>query len=280
MLQNSAMFQSMATVCGWFFLFETLPSCNRIEWLSNPLPVNLISISYGATAGWPSSAALLLKSDQLTPLSCGALSNDQLSWIGSLMGIGGLIGSILFGWLADRAGRKLTLCLIALPAIVGEHNTNTIAFVGFRLTVKVCKFGGLILCLWLVRAFRRSAAGSWSSWPPELSICTYRACWVASRRAARSCWCRCLWPKSPKIGESLNALTPRRGSRCGGGQFIGSTLARARARIWCVCVVFAETWTWPQSDKNATLFWFYEAHCSYRCTHAQPPGGEWKITCR
>lgn len=88
--------------------------------------MNLISISYGTTAGWPSSAVLVLKSEQLTPLAGGALSAEQLSWVCSLMGIGGLCGSVLFGWMSDRVGRKTTLCLLAFPSIVSEWDFDFI----------------------------------------------------------------------------------------------------------------------------------------------------------
>lgn len=83
--------------------------------------MNLISISYGTFAGWPSAAFLVLSSKD-TPLDSGPLSEEQLSWIGSLLGIGGLVGSILFAWLSNLVGRKLALSLVAFPAIVSKKD--------------------------------------------------------------------------------------------------------------------------------------------------------------
>ena len=80
--------------------------------------MNLISISYGNSAGWTSSNYLLLNSEENTPLECGPLSTEQLSWIGALLGVGGLVGSLFFGWLADTIGRKYCLCLISIPSMV------------------------------------------------------------------------------------------------------------------------------------------------------------------
>lgn len=86
--------------------------------------VNLISISYGTSAGWPSASSVWLLSDKLSPLAGDAAAADhltamnQLSWIAALMGVGGLVGSILFGWLSNHTGRKISLCLLAVPSIV------------------------------------------------------------------------------------------------------------------------------------------------------------------
>lgn len=43
---------------------------------------------------------------------------SEIAWIGSIMGIGGLIGTLIVGWLADFAGRKNSLLLMAVPQIV------------------------------------------------------------------------------------------------------------------------------------------------------------------
>lgn len=52
------------------------------------------------------------------PLPTGRLSIDEIAWIGSIMGIGGLFGTVLFGWFADRIGRKNSLLATAVPQIV------------------------------------------------------------------------------------------------------------------------------------------------------------------
>lgn len=83
-----------------------------------PFSVNTISVCYGASAGWPSSSFLLLQSDELTPLSSGALSKEEMSWIASILCIGGFVGTILFGLLADVLGRKYILCFQGIPSIV------------------------------------------------------------------------------------------------------------------------------------------------------------------
>lgn len=45
---------------------------------------------------------------------------NEIAWIGSILGIGGLIGTILVGWIADHIGRKNSLLALAVPQIVSS----------------------------------------------------------------------------------------------------------------------------------------------------------------
>lgn len=78
---------------------------------------NIITIAYGATCGWPSASFLILKTNE-TPLPSGPLTTDQLSWVGSLLCVGGLLGNILFGWWSNNYSRKMLLMIIPIPQIV------------------------------------------------------------------------------------------------------------------------------------------------------------------
>ncbi|XP_055640539.1 facilitated trehalose transporter Tret1-2 homolog [Toxorhynchites rutilus septentrionalis] len=79
--------------------------------------VNLLSISYGFTCGWTSPSFPILESWD-TPLLSGPISSEEGSWIGASLCIGGFIGNLVSGWMADRYGRKLTACLAAIPQII------------------------------------------------------------------------------------------------------------------------------------------------------------------
>lgn len=82
-------------------------------------------MSYGATCGWPSAAYSVLQSNE-TPLVSGRMSVEELSWMVSIMCIGGFFGNIFFGCIADRWGRKLPLLGIAMPMTVSLtiHSCN------------------------------------------------------------------------------------------------------------------------------------------------------------
>lgn len=79
---------------------------------------NLLCLSYGLATGWTSAAVPLLLSDK-TPLGCGKITNDEASIIGSILTIGGLAGTLMFGFAANEIGRKNSIFLIAFPQIVG-----------------------------------------------------------------------------------------------------------------------------------------------------------------
>lgn len=60
----------------------------------------------------------LLKSAQ-SPLKSGPITNEEASIIGSMLTVGGLFGTLLFGYAANKIGRKKSIFLMAFPQIVG-----------------------------------------------------------------------------------------------------------------------------------------------------------------
>lgn len=78
---------------------------------------NLLCFTYGLAVGWPSASLPLLKSDE-TPLAAGPLSLFEASWIGSILCVGGALGTIFYGWFSERFGRKPAIMTAAIPAVV------------------------------------------------------------------------------------------------------------------------------------------------------------------
>lgn len=79
-------------------------------------------LGFGCGVGWFSPALPLLLSPD-TPLSSGPLTVEQLSWSGSILSIGGVMGSLLCGFLMSRIGTKRTLMLLAIPQLVNNKWT-------------------------------------------------------------------------------------------------------------------------------------------------------------
>lgn len=80
--------------------------------------VNISSIVYGINVGWASPVILLLLSTE-SPLAGGQVSKADASLFSSMLYIGGMVGTLIFGWLADRIGRKWSLflgTLLQIPA--------------------------------------------------------------------------------------------------------------------------------------------------------------------
>lgn len=59
----------------------------------------------------------MLSNDEC-PLEQCPLTNSQISWITSLLCIGGAVGSLLFGWLVDYIGRKISIILCGISQII------------------------------------------------------------------------------------------------------------------------------------------------------------------
>ncbi|XP_055858513.1 facilitated trehalose transporter Tret1-like [Episyrphus balteatus] len=83
--------------------------------LSATLTALMVVFSYGISLGWITPLLYILQSND-SPLTF-KISIEDTSWIGSLSNAGGLIGTVFFGYLIDRAGRKICLYILPLPHI-------------------------------------------------------------------------------------------------------------------------------------------------------------------
>lgn len=100
--------------CSVLFFFSLVVVVHFV-WI--PL-ANLCTIGYSLSVGWMATAVLLYDSDDC-PLPSGRISMDDIASICSIIGIGGLVGTILVGWMADQFGRKNALLAMVVPQIVG-----------------------------------------------------------------------------------------------------------------------------------------------------------------
>lgn len=88
--------------------------------------VNLICISHGMGIGWLSPTLRKLQSTS-SPLQFAMDVND-VSWVGSALGLGSMTGNILSGLFINRFGARLCLLCIAVPHTVRNGRTNKICF--------------------------------------------------------------------------------------------------------------------------------------------------------
>ncbi|KAH8368899.1 hypothetical protein KR200_001001, partial [Drosophila serrata] len=79
-------------------------------------PVNIAPFAHGLAIGWMSPVMRDLITDQ-SPLDFPVLVED-VSWIGSLIGIGAMMGNTLAGTLMNRIGRKPVMIGLALPTLI------------------------------------------------------------------------------------------------------------------------------------------------------------------
>lgn len=76
--------------------------------------MNLITLSHGCAIGWLSPFLPYLRS-QASHLTSGPVSSEDVSWIGSLLCIGGFFGTIIFGKISQKFGKKVALLLLVVP---------------------------------------------------------------------------------------------------------------------------------------------------------------------
>lgn len=66
--------------------------------------------------GWVAPAAFRLCTSD-TPLVTGPLTNEQLSWLGSINCVGALCGAFSYGYFTTVIGSKLVVLLSAIPIV-------------------------------------------------------------------------------------------------------------------------------------------------------------------
>lgn len=55
-----------------------------------------------------------------SPLTAGSITSEEASWIGSLLCLGAIFSTIVYGYLADLIGRKKSALLLAIPQTVSN----------------------------------------------------------------------------------------------------------------------------------------------------------------
>lgn len=78
----------------------------------------MVSLSTGCVGGWSSPATPKLI-DGTSGLGIRPLNVEEVSWVGSLINLGAVFGSIPAGFLSFRCGRRVCLLLLAWPIIIG-----------------------------------------------------------------------------------------------------------------------------------------------------------------
>ncbi|KAJ8920255.1 hypothetical protein NQ315_011916 [Exocentrus adspersus] len=78
---------------------------------------NIISFIAATCLTWTSPILSQLQDKDKTPFS-SVLTDDETSWISSLLPLGAVFGPFVYGYLADKIGRKFTLLICGTPFLV------------------------------------------------------------------------------------------------------------------------------------------------------------------
>lgn len=79
---------------------------------------NCIIFSHGCTVAWFSPALLVLRSSNTPLTGTGALTNEQISWLGSMGSNGAICETIICGLLSAFYGCKKAMIFLAFPGII------------------------------------------------------------------------------------------------------------------------------------------------------------------
>lgn len=83
----------------------------------------IMAVANGVLIVWLTPILPLLKSDE-TPLESGPLSLQEVSWLGSIVPVGAMIGSFVGRPLTNRVGCKRMMELLPIPTIVSVKNNR------------------------------------------------------------------------------------------------------------------------------------------------------------
>lgn len=79
--------------------------------------MNLISLSHGCAIGFVSPFLPYLRSHD-SHLAGGPVTSENVSWIGSLLAVGGFFGAIIYGKISQKFGQKVTLISLVVPHLL------------------------------------------------------------------------------------------------------------------------------------------------------------------
>ncbi|KRJ97188.1 facilitated trehalose transporter Tret1 isoform X1 [Drosophila yakuba] len=96
-----------------FFENSLLQHKTRYQLLATVIAVNIITFGHGVGVGWLSPTLTKIQTPD-SPLDF-EVNLAQISWLGSMLGLGSLCGNLTIALLIERAGRKFCLYLMAGP---------------------------------------------------------------------------------------------------------------------------------------------------------------------
>uniref|UniRef100_A0A2P2HXB0 Facilitated trehalose transporter Tret1-2 homolog n=1 Tax=Hirondellea gigas TaxID=1518452 RepID=A0A2P2HXB0_9CRUS len=144
------------------------------------ISVSMGSMAVGFTAGWTSPA--LVSMDM--PNSTINVTEDQKSWVGSLMPLSALTGSIVGGYLVEAIGRKMLICVCGPPfilayLILGSATNVWMLYIGRSIAGVCVGFLTLTLPVYLGETIQAEIRGTLGLLPTTLGNGGILICFLA-----------------------------------------------------------------------------------------------------
>uniref|UniRef100_A0A8D8UJ36 Facilitated trehalose transporter Tret1 n=1 Tax=Cacopsylla melanoneura TaxID=428564 RepID=A0A8D8UJ36_9HEMI len=91
-----------------------IPMCDLKQWIA-AIIANIMAFCLGVLSGWLSAVLPFFQSDN-SPV--GPVSQDYISWLGSIPFLSALAGTFIWGNLSERYGRKNTGIILGIPHVI------------------------------------------------------------------------------------------------------------------------------------------------------------------
>ncbi|XP_023248653.1 facilitated trehalose transporter Tret1-2 homolog [Copidosoma floridanum] len=102
-------------------LLEMEESGSKVLQYVAAVSANLVILAGGAMMGWTSPVTANLEKEIVQPDNPLGIpiTKDESSWIGSIMALGAVAGSLVAGFLGEKFGRKKSLLFSVVPYLIG-----------------------------------------------------------------------------------------------------------------------------------------------------------------
>lgn len=137
LLNPNTRYQLLATIIGMSCLKDNC-ICSLMFCFTQQL-VNIITFGHGFGVGWLSPTLTKIKGSD-SPLSFH-VGIDELSWLGSMLGLGSLCGNLTIAISLERLGRKFCIYLVAGPYAVSKTKITQLSDSFHRLIKFYSAFG-------------------------------------------------------------------------------------------------------------------------------------------
>lgn len=78
---------------------------------------NVGCLGQGCGVGWLSPSLPILMSNE-SPLKSGTITTNEAGWIGSILSLGAVLGTLCFGLLTNVIGTKKSMMACIIPTLV------------------------------------------------------------------------------------------------------------------------------------------------------------------
>lgn len=126
------------------FLFRCGSRCVFLKWLKFffilSIVADILSFIVGTASAWSSPVIPKLQNDDINEIPIGRqITQNEASWIGSTLSLGGIISPLIWGYAVQKVGRKTAGIIVIVPFLVAYLTTS------FAQVISLFYFGRILM---------------------------------------------------------------------------------------------------------------------------------------